>query len=192
MCGTHLPCLCCLSTTKQNTDKVSWLLSVCFKSKRWLRHVTETFFVFSDGCGGFPEDDPGGREDGRRCAARKIVLLHDVEPPNQHTGHCTGISRYLKASCQFSSTSADSTPQGPKYPIRSIYGSESTVIYQYSLFPFVIPVFFVCLINNENEWWFPCPTSPTVHPSSISVLSTDAKHRASLLGVSEKMLPCAW
>lgn len=66
----------------------------------------------SDGRGGFPEDDPGGREDGRRRAARKNVLLHDVEPPNQHTGHCTGKSRYLKASCQFSSTSADSTPPG--------------------------------------------------------------------------------
>lgn len=63
----------------------------------------------SDGCGGFPQDDPGGREDGRRRAAGKDVLLHDVEPPNQHTGHCTGISRYLKASRQFS-TSADSTP----------------------------------------------------------------------------------
>lgn len=65
----------------------------------------------SDGCGGFPKDDPGGREDGRRRATGKNVLLHDVEPPNQHTGHCTGISRYLKASRQFS-TSADSTPPG--------------------------------------------------------------------------------
>lgn len=72
---------------------------------------TRLFRPPSDGRGGFPKDDPGGREDGRRRAAGKNVLLHDVEPPNQHTGHCTGISRYLKASRQFS-TSADSTPPG--------------------------------------------------------------------------------
>lgn len=152
----------------------------------WLRHVTVSCgcvsLSLSDSCGGFPEDDPGGREDGRRCAARKNVLLHDVEPPNQHTGHCTGISRYLKASCQFSSTSADSTPsptpQGPKYPILCIYGSDSTVIYQYFQFPIVILVF-LCVFDLKDEWWFPCLIFPTIHPSSISVLGTDAKHRTS-------------
>lgn len=73
--------------------------------------LVRVFCSPSDGCGGFPQDDPGGREDGRQRAAREDLLLHDVEPPNQHTGHCTGISRYLKASRQFS-TSADSTPPG--------------------------------------------------------------------------------
>lgn len=33
----------------------------------------------ADGRGGFPKDDPGSREDGRRRAARETLLLHDVE-----------------------------------------------------------------------------------------------------------------
>lgn len=34
----------------------------------------------ADGRGGFPKDDPGSREDGRRRAAGENLLLHDVEP----------------------------------------------------------------------------------------------------------------
>lgn len=34
----------------------------------------------ADGRGGFPKDDPGSREDGRRRAAGEKLLLHDVEP----------------------------------------------------------------------------------------------------------------
>ncbi|KAG7220883.1 hypothetical protein INR49_017733 [Caranx melampygus] len=123
------------------------------QNSTFLTYETKTKLQSRYGRGGFPEDDPGGREDGRRRAARKNILLHDVEPPNQHTGHCTGISRYLKASCQFSSTSADSTPhplpQGPKYPILSIYGSESTVIYQYFLLPSVI-LGFLCVFDKRR------------------------------------------
>ena len=168
----------------------------------WLRHVTASW-VFTcvcvcvflslclpDGRGGFPEDDPGGREDGRRRAARKNVLLHDVEPPNQHTGHCTGISRYLKASCQFSSTSADSTP--PR-----------VLNIQYCLFMALIPLlfisisysllsssFFLCVwLKKKDEWWLPCLIFPTIHLSSISVLGTDAKHRTSFGCIRKNVSP---
>lgn len=115
--------------------RLQWMRS---KFKRGvLRHVTAFFVcvcVFGallDGRGGFPKDDPGGRKDGRWRAARKNILLHDVEPPNQHTGHCTGISRYLKASCQFSSTSTDSTPR--------------VLNIQYCLFMALIPLLFISI-----------------------------------------------
>lgn len=93
-------------------------------------------FSLSDGCGSFPEDDPGGREDGRRRAARKNILLHDVKPPNRHTGHCTGISRYLKASCQFSSTSDDIAPLPTPHRVLNI---------QYCLFMALNPLLFISI-----------------------------------------------
>lgn len=150
-----------------------------------LQNLTQDLcsLFLSDGSGGFPKDDPGGREDGWWRAAGKNLLLHDVEPPNQHTGHCTGKSRYLKASRQFSSTSADSTHPSPSLPSRVLN-------IQHCLFMALIPLLFISICHSPlpilfffvrliflkmDAWWFHCLISPSAHVS-ISVLSTDAKH----------------